>query len=130
MRLAACSLQGYPIQFVRLARAASQSGPRRHTRVPAAVAAFLQKLNTSHLESHPGETELEARIRNFELAQETAATRERYGFDNPATAGYGTHCCSEKHFCRLNLRTLVSPSERAGSHVFPWPFGVGSPVFG
>jgi len=65
---------------------------------------FLSQLNSLHLAEHPRESELEARLQNFELAarmqlsatnildlsQETEATRKLYGLDNPATVGYGT----------------------------------------
>ena len=58
---------------------------------------YLKKLNSSHLRSNPGETELEARIENYELSarmqlaaaevldlsKESAATKTLYGLDNP-----------------------------------------------
>ena len=61
---------------------------------------YLAKLNEAHLRDHPGESELEARIHNFELAarmqlaagdvldlsKETEATKKLYGMDNPLTA--------------------------------------------
>ena len=54
----------------------------------------------THLRDHPGESELDARIQNFELAarmqlaagevldmsKETEATRKLYGLDDPVTA--------------------------------------------
>ena len=79
---------------------------------------FLQELNAAHLELHPHESELEARIQNFELAarmqltatqvldlsQETAATRTHYGLDNPATAGYGTRCLMARRLVESGVR--------------------------
>src|SRR4029453_10675314 len=72
--------------------------------VPAAAQhnAFqlLAKLNDEHLRANSGDTRLETRIRNYELAArmqlaaaaaldlsgETSDTRTMYGLDNPATA--------------------------------------------
>jgi uncharacterized protein (DUF1501 family) len=79
---------------------------------------FLQELNAAHLEKHAGESELEARIQNFELAarmqltatqvldlsQETEATRRLYGLDNPATAGYGTRCLMARRLIESGVR--------------------------
>lgn len=79
---------------------------------------FLQELNTIHLQQHPFESELEARIHNFELAarmqltatqvldlsQETEATRKLYGLDNPATAGYGTRCLMARRLVESGVR--------------------------
>ena len=67
---------------------------------------FLQALNSQHLASHPGESDLEARIASYELAarmqtaasdaldisQETAATHTMYGLDNPESREYATRC--------------------------------------
>ncbi|MFM7845430.1 MAG: DUF1501 domain-containing protein, partial [Planctomycetota bacterium] len=67
---------------------------------------FLARRNADHRQEHPRESELEARIQNFELAarmqltatqaldlsRETAATRALYGLDDPETAGYGLRC--------------------------------------
>lgn len=67
---------------------------------------FLQVLNRQHLERHPENTELSARIENFELAarmqtavksildisQETKATQEMYGLNRDESREYGTRC--------------------------------------
>src|SRR6266481_4668400 len=67
---------------------------------------YLAKLNEQHLRDHPGESELEARIRNFELAArmqlaagdvlnisgESEATRTLYGLDHPVAGNYGLRC--------------------------------------
>src|SRR5262245_59457902 len=67
---------------------------------------LLAKLNKQHLQTHPFESDLDARIQNFELAarmqlaaadvldmsKESEATRKLYGLDNPLTASYGTRC--------------------------------------
>jgi hypothetical protein len=73
---------------------------------------FLDELNADHLQRNAPNSELEARISNFELAarmqtsvplaldlsRETAETRRLYGLDNPATAEYGRRCLLA---CRL-----------------------------
>src|SRR5205823_13356875 len=67
---------------------------------------LLRELNTAHLQRHPHNSELAARISNYELAaqmqtsvpevldisKESAATRRMYGLDDKATAEYGKRC--------------------------------------
>jgi hypothetical protein len=73
---------------------------------------FLDELNAAHLARHAPNTELEARISNFELAarmqtsvpaalnlsKESEETKRLYGIDNPKTAEYGRRCLLA---CRL-----------------------------
>jgi hypothetical protein len=79
---------------------------------------FLAKLNEEHRRNYPRETELEARIQNYELAarmqlkaaavldlsHETAATRKLYGLDNPVTAAYGTRCLMARRLIEAGVR--------------------------
>jgi hypothetical protein len=79
---------------------------------------LLDQLNRDHLRQYPGNSELEARIANFEiaarmqtavpealdLAQETSATRALYGLDNPATAEYGTRCLVARRLVERGVR--------------------------
>jgi hypothetical protein len=79
---------------------------------------FLAQLNESHRLQYPRETELEARIRNYELAgrmqleaaavldvsRETPAMRKLYGLDNPVTAGYGTRCLLARRLIEAGVR--------------------------
>lgn len=79
---------------------------------------FLQELNQKHLESHPGESDLEARIASYELAarmqtaatdaldisQETAATHTMYGLDRPETREYGTRCLLARRLVERGVR--------------------------
>jgi hypothetical protein len=79
---------------------------------------FLAELNREHLRQYPGETELEARIENYELAarmqlraaeaidlsRESAATRKLYGLDDPVTAGYGTRCLMARRLVEAGVR--------------------------
>src|SRR5262249_46000764 len=90
---------------------------------------FLNELNGTHIEKHPHDEELAARISNYELAarmqttvpevldiaKETEETRKLYGLDNPKTAEDGRRC--------LRARRLVERGGRFG-HLFlkgqPW----------
>lgn len=94
---------------------------------------FLQKLNAAHLLKRPGESELDARIENFELAarmqleapsvldlsSETAATKKSYGLDNPATAKYGTRCLMARRLVEAGVRFVqvtTSPGQPWDHH--------------
>ncbi len=79
---------------------------------------FLADLNQQHLQSRPGESELAARISNFELAarmqtaarealdlsQETEATHRMYGLDNPATEEFGARCLIARRLVERGVR--------------------------
>jgi len=80
--------------------------------------AFLRELNQRHLDLHPGEADLEARIASYELAaamqtaaaealdisRETAATHAMYGLDNPETSEYGTRCLIARRLVERGVR--------------------------
>jgi hypothetical protein len=90
--------------------------------VPASVQRdgmeFLAELNQEHRKQYPRETELEARIQNYELAarmqlkaaealdlsRESAATRKLYGLDDPVTASYGTRCLMARRLIEAGVR--------------------------
>lgn len=92
------------------------------TPVPAGVQRanfdFLAQLNEEHRRRYPHESELEARIRNYELAArmqlsashvldmagESAATRRLYGLDNATTAGYGTRLLMARRLVESGVR--------------------------
>ncbi|MSR56715.1 MAG: DUF1501 domain-containing protein [Planctomycetaceae bacterium] len=79
---------------------------------------LLDQLNRRHLEKHPENSELAARLANFEtaarmqttvpsildLSGETAATREMYGLDNKATQEYGTRCLLARRLVEQGVR--------------------------
>ncbi len=79
---------------------------------------FLAQLNQRHLRHHAGDTELEARIQNYELAarmqlaaaevldltRETDATRKLYGLDNPVTSPFGTRCLMARRLVESGVR--------------------------
>lgn len=79
---------------------------------------LLEKLNARHLEQHPGEADLEARIANYELAvrmqaeasdaldlsQETQATLEMYGIGQKETDEYGKRCLIARRLVERGVR--------------------------
>lgn len=79
---------------------------------------FVEGLNQGHLETRPGETELEARIQSFELAarmqvaakealdisQESDATRKMYGIDEKETEDFGTRCLIARRLVERGVR--------------------------
>ena len=80
--------------------------------------ALLAELNQRFLAKHPSESELEARIVNYELAarmqlaagdvadisRETQATRNLYGLDNEVTASYGMRCLLARRLVEAGVR--------------------------
>ena len=80
--------------------------------------AFLGHLNQLHLDRHPGEADLEARIRSYELAaaMQTAAKealdvsgepgyiRRMYGLDEDHTREYGTRCLIARRLVERGVR--------------------------
>lgn len=79
---------------------------------------YLQQLNQEHQQQRPGEHDLQARISSYELAarmqtaakealdfsQETKATQELYGLNNPACAEYGTRCLIARRLVERGVR--------------------------
>lgn len=79
---------------------------------------FVNNLNRQHLERHPGELDLQARIAAYELAarmqtaasdaldiqQETQATHKLYGIDDPATEEYGKRCLIARRLVERGVR--------------------------
>jgi hypothetical protein len=79
---------------------------------------LLEELNRMHLDSHPGESDLESRIASYELAarmqiaasdaldisKETEATLKLYGIDDPATREYGTRCLLARRLVERGVR--------------------------
>ncbi|HTU26102.1 MAG TPA: DUF1501 domain-containing protein [Pirellulales bacterium] len=80
--------------------------------------ALLAELNRRHLDSHPGEADLEARIASYELAArmqsaakealdvstESEATQKLYGIDQPATKDFGTRCLIARRLVERGVR--------------------------
>jgi hypothetical protein len=79
---------------------------------------LLSQLNREHLNRYPRDSDLEARISNYELAarmqlatgdlldlsKETAQTQRLYGLDNADTAGYGTRCLMARRLVESGVR--------------------------
>lgn len=79
---------------------------------------LLAEFNRKHIDRHPGNSELAARIANVEtaarmqlavpdvvnLAQETEETRKMYGLDNPTTQEYGTRCLLARRLVEKGVR--------------------------
>ncbi len=79
---------------------------------------LLARLNQEHRKQYPYESELEARIQNYELAArmqlaaeatldlsiESEATQKLYGLDNPITAGYGLRCLMARRLVETGVR--------------------------
>ena len=79
---------------------------------------LVEQLNRGHLERHPGELDLQARIASYELAarmqlaakealdlsSETAATKKLYGMDDPVTAEYGSRCLLARRLVERGVR--------------------------
>ena len=79
---------------------------------------LLERLNRAHLQRHPGEADLEARIASYELAarmqvaaaaaldisDESESTLKMYGIDRPETKGYGTRCLLARRLVERGVR--------------------------
>ena len=80
--------------------------------------AFLDKLNREHMKSRTDNTELEARLKSFELAfrmqatapevvdlsKETEATKALYGMDRPETQTFGRMCLHARRMVERGVR--------------------------
>lgn len=80
--------------------------------------AFIERLNEEFLRDHPGEQELAARIRTYELAyrmqseateavdlsKETEATKQFYGMDKPETEIVGRQCLLARRLVERGVR--------------------------
>jgi hypothetical protein len=78
----------------------------------------LARLNEERRQLYPGESELEARLRNYELAarmqlhadrlldfsHEPASTKRLYGVDDPVTANFGTRCLMARRLVESGVR--------------------------
>lgn len=94
---------------------------------------LLAKINEAHAKDHPGETELEARIKNFELAarmqlaagevldisKETDATKKLYGIGDPKAGAYGLRCLMARRLVEKGVRFVqvtTSPGQPWDHH--------------
>jgi hypothetical protein len=79
---------------------------------------LLKSLNEMHLQMHPGETDMAARIANYELAarmqlaaseamdlsREAEKTREMYGLNQPETRRFGEACLVARRLVERGVR--------------------------
>ncbi len=79
---------------------------------------LLRRLNVSHADDHPFDSQLDARIRSYELAakmqlsapeafdlgQETAATRNAYGVEEKTTEDFGRRCLLARRLVERGTR--------------------------
>ena len=95
----------------------------------------LARLNEERRKLYPHESELDARIRNYELAArmqlsaegvlriggETAATRRLYGLDDPVTENFGTRCLMARRLVESGVRfvQVMVPVKSGGIPVGP-----------
>jgi len=80
--------------------------------------AYLDQVNKAHLDRHPRELDLEARIQSYALAarmqeaakealniaQETEATQKMYGLDEDVTRDYGSRCLIARRLVERGVR--------------------------
>ncbi|HIC25642.1 MAG TPA: DUF1501 domain-containing protein [Gammaproteobacteria bacterium] len=79
---------------------------------------LLAQLNNEHFEQHPGENDLEARMKSYGLAArmqvaareafditgESESTRKMYGIDQSVTRDYGTRCLIARRLVERGVR--------------------------
>lgn len=82
--------------------------------------AMLAKMNHRFADQHPDNTELDARIRSYELAfrmqahapeavdisEETQATQEMYGMDRKETSSFGSKCLLARRLVERGVRFI------------------------
>ena len=99
---------------------------------------LLARMNAEHRQRHPGESALEARIQNYELAarmqltatevvdlsKESESTKKLYGLDNPVTEGYGSRCLMARRLVEAGVRfvQVFPPNHRAPGNISPQPW--------
>ncbi|WP_026607188.1 DUF1501 domain-containing protein [Methylocapsa acidiphila] len=93
---------------------------------------LLRRLNEHGVSQRPEDTELQARLRSYELAyrmeatapeavdlsKETEATKALYGLDDPASKDYGTNLLRARRLVERNVRfiqVVSGPLEAAGN---------------
>ncbi len=79
---------------------------------------YLQRVNQEHLDRHPNEQDLSARIQSYELAarmqvaakesldltRESKAVHRLYGIDDPVTRDYGSRCLIARRLVERGVR--------------------------
>ncbi len=84
------------------------------------ILTYLRQVNRRHLEQHPGELDLAARIQSYELAErmqtvakeamdisrESESIHKLYGIDESATKDYGTRCLIARRLVERGVRFI------------------------
>jgi len=105
--------QGSPVLNLQPARELPPGADRDDLRL-------IGRLNQRYANRYPYTSDLETRIRNYELAarmqlaaeknldlsKETAETKKFYGLDKPATAEYGTQCLMARRLVEAGVRFI------------------------
>lgn len=79
---------------------------------------YLKQFNQAHLDEHPGESDLEARLASyalagrmqeaakeaFDISSESRATKRLYGIDRKVTKDYGTRCLIARRLVERGVR--------------------------
>jgi len=82
------------------------------------ILSYIHRLNQNHLDRHPGEHDLAARMQSYELAagmqiaakeamdisSETESTQRFYGIDQKETKEYGTRCLIARRLVERGVR--------------------------
>lgn len=120
------SMKGAPVHHLNPPEAMPEGAQR-------ASLDYLARLNREHLLDHPGESELEARIRNFELAarmqlaagdalditNESDATKKLYGVDHAVAGPYARRCLTARRLVERGVRFVqvtTSPGQPWDHH--------------
>ncbi|MBI4903119.1 MAG: DUF1501 domain-containing protein [Acidobacteria bacterium] len=120
------SMKGAPVQHLNPATPLPPGAQR-------STLDFLAVVNQAHAAQRPGESELDARIQNYELAarmqlaagevldisKESKATRDLYGLDNPVSGPYGLRCLMARRLVEKGVRFVqvtVSPGQPWDHH--------------
>ncbi len=107
-------------------RTQSKSEPIEDLQTPAGISnqnrhaslRFLQQLNSDYARDNPGDSDLLARVKSYELAArmqltvpetvnvdgETNATKEAYGLNDKQSAGFGRNCLMARRLLERGVR--------------------------
>jgi hypothetical protein len=107
-----------------------------NARQQSAALSLLKKLDAKHLKERLHDTELQARIQSYELAErmqaaapeavdisaETKATKKLYGLDNPVSASYGNTLLRARRLVERGVRFVhvVSGHPEGEASIVDW----------
>lgn len=111
---------GYPNTLAKDAKFHYLNHERRGKREQSLQLELLRRLHGEHASRHGLNSELDARMRSFELAfrmqmaapeitdlsEETTATRKLYGMDDPETENFGRECLMARRLAERGVRFI------------------------